>query len=93
MIPVTALCVCSSQWTVTPLHDNGIIVIVVHVFFLPSFPLCVQELAEVTSVDLPVAHSPQGAPPTSAPPTSSIASSGMVIYILGKFFIISESHD
>ena len=32
--------------------DNGIVVIIVHVLFLPSFPLCVQELAEVTAAEL-----------------------------------------
>ena len=58
--------------------DNGIIVVIVHVLFLPSFLLYVQESAEVTSADLPC--SPGGLP-TNSTLTSSVPSAGMVIFV------------
>ena len=58
-------------------------------FFLVC--VCVQEMAEVTATIVPPL--PQGAPPTSATPTLSVPSAGMVIYVVGKPFTFTRSHD
>ena len=63
-------CVWSSQWTVTPLTIALLLSWFMCCFFLPSCPLCVQELAEMTAADLP--HLPQGTLPTSATPTPPV---------------------
>ena len=69
------VCMCVIQSVVSQSTDNGIIVIFVHVLFLPTFfPLCVQESAEATS-----SGSHEGDPLTSATPTLFVPSAGMVI--------------
>ena len=82
---------CVVQSVDSDLTNNGIIVMIVHVLFLPSFPFCVQELVEVTTADLP--QSPQGAPPTTATPTPSAPSAGIVVYLMDTPFIFTSSHD
>ena len=54
----------------------------------PSFPLCVQEMAEGTGADL--SPSPQCALPTSITPVLRVPSTGMVPCLVGKLFIITE---
>ena len=84
---------CVVQSVDSDLTDNGIIVIIVQCA-VPSFLLCVQEMAKVTPADL--LHSAQDAPPISATPMSSVPSAGMhghIRTVIGKPFISTESQD